>query len=324
LTLRRLTPNFSATELTQAHLIKQYSPGRYQFHDLLRVYASEQATAEESEPQHAARHRVLDYYLHTGAAADRHVAPHRGSITLDARQPGVIVSQITNHKQAMNWFITERSALLAAIDCAATRGFDRHAWQLPWTLDTFLNRRGHWHDWVTTQQTALAAAERLGDRAGQAIAHHTLGHPYTYLGRFTDAVDSLQQALTLYEELGDYDGQAQTRLSLCWVCDRQGQYSQAVTNAQHALDLCRASGNHIWQARALNSLGWYHARLGNHQQTLVYCQQALNLHRELDDRWGEVATLDSLGYAYHHLGHHDQAITYYQQTCSAGTHHAAA
>jgi hypothetical protein len=60
-------------ELTQAHLIKQHIPGRYQFHDLLRVYASEQATSEEPERQRrAALHRVLDYYLHTGFAAYQH------------------------------------------------------------------------------------------------------------------------------------------------------------------------------------------------------------------------------------------------------------
>jgi tetratricopeptide (TPR) repeat protein len=303
------------TELLRAYLLEEPTPGRYRFHDLLHSYATEQARVEESAPQQqAARHRVLDHYLHTGSAADRHLAPHRGSITLEALQPGVIPAQIADYEQAMNWFTVERAVLLSATNYAAAQGFDTHARTLSWALDTFLNRQGHWHDWAAAQQIALAAAERLGDRTAQAIAHHTLGHPYTHLGRFTDALTSLQQALTLYQELGDHDGQAGTHLSLCWAYEQQRQYSQARTNAQHALDLYRTTGNRIWQARALNSLGWYEAQLGNYQQTLIYCQQALNLHRELDDRWGEAATLDSLGYAHHHLGHHDQAITHYQQS----------
>ncbi|MGH3772712.1 MAG: NB-ARC domain-containing protein, partial [Pseudonocardiaceae bacterium] len=79
------------TELTQAHLIKQHIPGRYQFHDLLRVYASEQAATEESGPQRrAALRRVLDYYLHTGFIANRHFAPTWDPIALEVPNPGVV------------------------------------------------------------------------------------------------------------------------------------------------------------------------------------------------------------------------------------------
>jgi NB-ARC domain len=66
------------TKLTQAHLIKQHVPGRYQFHDLLRVYASEQAVIEEPEPQQqVVLHRVLDYYLHSGFTAERYLEAPR-------------------------------------------------------------------------------------------------------------------------------------------------------------------------------------------------------------------------------------------------------
>ncbi|MGH3707892.1 MAG: tetratricopeptide repeat protein [Pseudonocardiaceae bacterium] len=302
------------TELTRAYLLDQHIPGRYQFHDLLRVYAVEQAAGEEPEPlRRAALHRVLDYYLHTGVAANLHLSPHRDPITLEAPQPETIPSHITDDAQAWEWFTAEHAVLLAAIDHAATDRFDTHAWQLPWTLATFLHRRGHWHDYVATQQTAVSAADRLGDRVAQALALRILGHAYAVSGRYADASAYFQQVLVLCRDLGDRTGQARTHLYLCWVCERQSQHGQALTHAQHALDLYRTTGNHVWQANALNYLGWYHALLGNHQQALTYCQQALNLNRELDDRRGEAHTLDSLGYAHRHLGHHDQAITHYQQ-----------
>lgn len=302
-------------ELTQAHLLEEHIPDRYQFHDLLRVYATEQATNDEPEPQQqAARHRALDYYLHTGFTADRHLDPHRKPITLEAPQPGVIPDTITSYEQALEWFTTEHGVLLAATNYAAAHGLDTHAWQLPWTLAVFLTLRGHWHNQAATQQTALAAANRLDDRAAQALAYGGLAYAHIQLGHYTNALVCLQQALTLYQELGDRDGQARTHGALGMFWGRQSHYTEAIAHDQHAVDLYRATGNRVWQARALNSLGWYHALLGHHQQALTHCQQALNISRELGDHDGEAAALDSLGYTYQHIDHHDQAITHYQQS----------
>lgn len=306
------------TELTRACLLDQHIPGRYQFHDLLRAYATEQAATEEPEQQRAASFRVLDYYLHTSVVAVRRIDPIRetqDSITLEAPQPGTIPCQITDYEQAVNWFASEHAVLLAAIDHAVTCGFDVYAWQLPWALVTFLNQRGHWHDYVTTQRIALAATDRLGDRNAQAIIYRFLGSAHTRLKLYTDALVYFHQSLTLYQGLGDLNGQAHAHIAFSWTCEQQGQYSQVLPHAQYALDLFRATKNYAGQAYALDCLGWAHAQLGNNQQALTYCQQALSLQRELGgDRYGEANTLDSLGYAHHQLGQHTQAITYYQQS----------
>ena len=48
------------------------------FHDLLRVYAAERTEADETkQDRDAALRRIFTWYLHTAAAADRHIAPHR-------------------------------------------------------------------------------------------------------------------------------------------------------------------------------------------------------------------------------------------------------
>lgn len=303
------------TRLTRAHLLKEHLPGRYQIHDLLSIYASEQATSEESEPQRqAALHRVLDYYLHSGVAADRCLAPSRDLITLPTPQLGVIPHKITDYEQAMNWFTTEHVGLLAVIDQAATCGFDAYAWQLPWTLDTFLHRQGQWQNLVARQRIAVAAAGRLGDRSAEALALRLLGDACMRLRHNTEASAYLQQALGIYQDLDDHTGQAHTHLSLSWVCERQGRYNQAITHAQRALDHHRATGNHSGQATTLNDLGWYHAHLGNYQQAITHCQESVSLFRELGDRYSEANALDSLGYAYHSFGQHNQAIIHYQQS----------
>jgi tetratricopeptide (TPR) repeat protein len=303
------------TQLTQAHLIKQHIPERYQLHDLLRAYATEQVTAEEAEPQQrAALHRVLDYYLHTSAAAHSRLSPQRDMITLHAPQPGTISRLMASHEQAIGWFTAEHVVLLAAIDYAVAHEFDAHAWQLPWTLTTFLNRRGHWNDYITTQQAALAAAQRLGDRTVQAYVYSELGRAQCRrANNYVDALGFFEQSFSLYQDLEDRNGLASVHLCFAWVYGRQGKWAEAFSHNQQALDLSNATGNQYFQARILNSIGYCHARLGQDQQGLAYCEKALYLHRVLGDRVGEAHTLDSLAYVHYNVGQHDQAITRYQQ-----------
>jgi tetratricopeptide (TPR) repeat protein/DNA-binding XRE family transcriptional regulator len=300
-------------ELARAHLIVEHTPGRYSFHDLLGAYAAEQAhTAEPDDERHAAIHRLLDHYLHSAYAAAMLVYPHQDPVVLTPSQPGVVAETVADDQQAVNWFTTERAVLLAAVDRAASAGFDRHAWQLAWTLGTYLDRRGLWHDWVTIQRTALSAARRLGDGSAQARMHRDLANAYTSLGRLDDAHAELLQALDLYGAAGDQVGQGHTLNNLAWVRERQGRYAEGLDHARQAYDLAVATGLRRGQARALTNIGWFHAQLGDHEEALTACQQALAVFQELGNRAGEAATWDSLGYIHRQLGHHAQAVRCYR------------
>lgn len=303
------------TELTRAHLLDEHTPGRYRFHDLLRAYAGEKATAEEPEPQRrSAIHRVLDYYLHTSLATALILDPYCDSIAVMAPHPGVTPGVITNDKQAQEWFTAEHATLLAAIDQAARTGFDLHAWQLPWAIHMFLDRQGYWRDRVVTQQTALATARRLGDRTAQARAHRVLGHTYAWQGLHDDALPHHQRALALFREIDDRTGQAHVHYGLGWAYERQGRHAEAFPHVQHAVDLYRATSHRAWEARALSLLGRCYARLGHHRQALTHCHQGLALLRDLSDRAGEALALHILGYTHHLLGQHPQATTHYHQS----------
>ena len=73
--------------LVDANLLESPAPDWYRFHDLLRVYATERAQAEESEAGRAAAvGRLLGWYLSSAEAAADTVSPHRYRV---ARQPGL-------------------------------------------------------------------------------------------------------------------------------------------------------------------------------------------------------------------------------------------
>jgi tetratricopeptide (TPR) repeat protein len=301
------------TELTQANLLAEPTPGRYTFHDLLRAYATEQAQSTDSDEQrHTATQRILDHYLHTAYTANRLMYPFRDPLPLVPPQPGVTPEALADYDRALDWCTAEHAVLLAAVGHAAATRLDTHAWQLAWTLDTFLDRRGHWHDLAAIGRAAVAAAERLADPPVQARTHRLLAHAYTRLGRFDDARTQLRHALDLTTQADDLAGQAHTHLALAQVWERQGRHPEAFDHARRALDLCRAAGHQLGQARALSGVGWYQALLGDYRQAITACEQALTLLQELDDRDGQADAWDSLGYAHHHLGQHTQAIACYQ------------
>jgi DNA-binding SARP family transcriptional activator len=301
-------------QLTRTHLLTEHAPGRFAFHDLLRAYAAERAAAEDSQPQRrAATHRMLDHYLHTAYAAALVLHSHRDTIILVPAQPGVTPEAMAGYEQAMAWFDAEHRVILATIDQAVSAGFDTHGWQIPLTLTTFFDRRGYWRSYPTAQQTALASAQRLGDREAQALVHRSLGHASTQVGSYQDAVRHYEQALDLYRQLGDREGQARVLLGLGFTHDRQGQYRRALAHCLQALDVYKTLGDRARQASILNNIGWCHVRLGSYQEALACCQQAIDLHQELGYQHGEANAWDTLGCAHDHLGRHSEAVACYQE-----------
>jgi len=301
-------------ELTSAHMLTDRSIGRFAFHDLLRAYARELADADDSVERRRAVHRVMDHYLDTAYHAHQLLGPSRDdAIALLPASPRVTPEYLGDHRRALAWFTTEYHVLLAALHQAANDRFDVHAWQLAWTLTSFFDRRGHYHDAVAAQRLALDAADRLGDPHAQAICHGCLAYAYAPLGRHAEAHASLLRALELYHGLGDHTGEAQAHRSLALVLDRQRRYPEALHHAQQAFDLFRAAGHRTGQARTLNALGWFHIQQGHHQTGLTYCRQALDLQREIDDQFGQADTLDSIATAYRGLGEYHEAIAHYQQ-----------
>ena len=308
-------------ELTSAHLLAEHREGRFSFHDLLRAYAAERAAGEECEAGlRSAIGQLLGYYLHTAHAADRLLAPARDPLVLDAPRAQPDTQPYTqperagleDYARALEWFRAERHALVGAVTLAERAGFDAHAWQIPWTMVTFFDLEGHWQDAVRVQETALAAAERLGDRSARARIHRSLSAALVPLDSLPAAEAHLRHSLALCIELGDQVGQARVNLDLARIAERQGSLRDALHRARLALGLLEAAGSKSGQGRALNIVGWYSARLGDYRQALIHCPRAVRVCGELGDLLGVAAAWDSLGYAHTHLGDQSRAVACYQ------------
>jgi tetratricopeptide (TPR) repeat protein len=225
----------------------------------------------------------------------------------------VAPQDLADRDQALAWLDAEHRGLVAAITLGADQGFDVHAWQLAFGLETFFYRRGHWHDWVGTQRTALAATERLGDRYAQILAHCGISHAQISAGRPAEAMSHLATALRLCED-DDY-GQARVHWLASMALENQGRYREALARSRLGLRLARTAGAQAEPllAEALNQFGREQAKLGRYRQALGYCQQAVALSQQLGHRHLEPYALDTLAYVYSHLGQHAEAADSYRR-----------
>ena len=302
-------------ELVRAHLVIEQVPGRYVLHDLMREYAAELVAADETEADRdSATRRALDHYLYTAIAAVTVLEPQRNTTIAKEVPPEFEPEDFTDYDAAAAWFDVEQEVLFSVRDWAATAGFARHVSPLVTALATHLELQGLWPQMVACHQTALAAAERLGDPTMQAHAHRGLGHAYiSMVTRTEDAHKHLVKALELYRESGSLNGQTYTETCLAMLNEQQHRYPQALEHALRALELQKQQDSGVGYAFALNAVAWCQALVGEYRLALDYGRQASAKYQEITDPTGNAANLDTIGYIRHHLGQFAEAIDSYRQ-----------
>jgi tetratricopeptide (TPR) repeat protein/transcriptional regulator with XRE-family HTH domain len=283
-------------ELYDQHLITEPAPGRYQLHDLLREHARALAAAGDPAGSGAAADRLLDYYLHTVLAADRHIPTwvHSHRRRPDVRWPGD-APDLSTVGRAAAWLEAERPNLRAAVGYAAGSGRHLHAMQIPAAMGSFLVARGHWDQAVALHQTALTAARLADDQPGQAGTLADLGVMGTLTGDYPAAAASLAQAVALYGRIGDRAGQAYALCQQGMLQRWTGSYSAALASHEQALVLARGSDDQRAEASALKLLSVAQLETGDYLAPAVNLAGALDLYRSLGHRQGQAEILRFLG-----------------------------
>jgi DNA-binding SARP family transcriptional activator/Tfp pilus assembly protein PilF len=307
--------------LVDAHLLESTSWDRYKFHDLLRVYASERALADLSEPACAAAiGRLLRWYMRTADAAATAVAPQRYNVPLEPAGADPAPLGFTKAGDALAWYDSERVNLVAATRQASACGLDEVAWRLPAPLFVVFQSRNNWVDCVSTHRVALDSARRLGDRRGEAWVLNNLGW---VLGRTGDSesIGYLEQALSIRREIGDRIGEAQAANNLADAYRALGRKHEALELMQRALVLNREVGYPLGEGVVLVNLGDVLLGLDRADEAIDYLQQARHTFAEIDHADGTGYALYWLGLCYASLGRDAEALDCLRQALAS--HQAA-
>ncbi|MGW3182608.1 ATP-binding protein [Kitasatospora sp. NPDC001119] len=289
--LAHLTPSRTRQlldSLVGAHLVEQSAPDRYQFHDLLRAYATDQAQHEETPAQRqSALRRVLDWYLHTADAAQRWLRPAEARLPLDPVSDGVRPAAFADYNAAVDWAERERVNLLQTVHAASAAGEDRRTWQLAAVLWNAQAPSAPGADWLPAGRLGLAAAERLDDTAARALLLTDLGMGHTRVNSLGDSLECHRRALALWRERGDVLDEAHS-LNLLGLVHLHGrQLDGAAQYFEQALAAFRPLGEAQWEATSLANLASTHYRAGRLPEAAAAVGQALAAHRALKNQRGE-------------------------------------
>lgn len=298
--------------LETANLIRQHAPGRYQLHDLVRLYALEQAQRMGDHQQEAMR-RLVDHYLHTAQAADYLLTPGRAPQELPPPAKGARAVELPDRTEAAEWLDTEHDCLVAVQRLAQTQGWHDAVWQLAWQVVPYQTRHALIDGNLLVWGRALAVVPAIDDPSTASTVHRFYGRSRSMAGRHDEAWIHLHKALEFAEASGDPLLTAHALQAVTAACERRGDYELGLRYALEQVEVYRAHGKPIWLADALGFVGWMYVRLERYEDSRPWCEEALRIYRSEGYTDGEADVLDTIGRAAHQAGDYPRAVATYQQ-----------
>ncbi|HEV2639188.1 MAG TPA: tetratricopeptide repeat protein [Actinocrinis sp.] len=295
----RRTAEHLLESLLAHNLLAQHTPGRYRFHDLVRVYARTLSASGPAEQSRAALDRLLDYYQHTADTADRYLArlPRPGSSTvLTSPDP---VFGLPDRATALTWMRAEDENLLAALADAAARKQPDRVIGLTTALAAFLQLEGRWQLGATLHLAAADTARECGPGPGgpaaEANALLDLGRTRLATGDHAAALGLFERGHEIYQGLGDQAGQANAEFELSRVRSITGDLAAGLAMVTHALGLYQELGDRLGQGSAMQELGRIEGVTGLFTTAAERYQRAAEIFQEIGHRHGEAGALWDLG-----------------------------
>ncbi|GAA2792041.1 AfsR/SARP family transcriptional regulator [Crossiella cryophila] len=260
-------------ELTALHLVQEHTPGRYRMHDLVRLFAADQA-----KPDDTAQRRLIEHQLQ--------------SIAEDP------------DRLALEW-----PNLLAAAELAARRDWLPELTALAATLPHYLDRTGRYDDTIVLNTLLLDTGHR--ELTGQAMVG--LGLTHWRRGEFDTAIQRFHRALAHGRQTGDelIIGRSLNGLGLSHL--RRGECVEALSWHRAALTIGRSAGIVDVEGYALVGIGFAEQTAGDYESALSHHRMAVTVAESAGDVDLECHARNGIGVACVALGRAGEAVPQHEQ-----------
>ncbi|WP_335618133.1 hypothetical protein [Lentzea guizhouensis] len=293
--------------LADVHLLEPAGPGRYRFHDLLRVFGRERAHSDDPDRARAVR-RAFTAWLDLAARAESGLASRFLKVRLEVEDAGLDEATTTRLlAEPLAFLEAERDALVAVVEQALQLGLTALAADTAGVLTTLFDLRSHYDLWRHTHELALAAAQRHGETRRTAVLHQGLGALAFYRDRFGEARTHFAQAQRLFRDIGELRGQAYADLGLGSVEEFHGRHDEAADHLTRAEAGFHRCSDAFGGAFALQGLGVVRRNQDRLEEAGAFLDRALAVFGELDSAYGRACVLFS--YGLHHNARGDLAAT---------------
>ncbi|MFF3911480.1 BTAD domain-containing putative transcriptional regulator [Streptomyces sp. NPDC001848] len=268
--------------LVDTSLLESAAPGRYRYHDLVRLYARACAERDEHPPSErdAAMSRLLDFYLATAAGVYAIERPGDRLVDhLEATQyPGLTFA---DRHEAQDWLYSEANCLLACAGQSVRKGDLRRAVDLLWAAKDLAESGANARDYEAAATAARDAAQAAGDVQAEGRARTTLTDAHLAAGRFAQADEEVSQAAALARTISD------PALS-SWVPNHRGviavyrsRHAEGAAYLQEAISNFRSDGNLAGEASALCNLSRSHLAMGYTKSAIELARQGVSIYDRL-------------------------------------------
>ncbi|MCX4471657.1 NB-ARC domain-containing protein [Micromonospora sp. NBC_01655] len=285
---------------------------RYRFHDLVRLFARERASLEETgESLAGALTRGFGGWLAITERMAKHIpGPCYAAIGGPAPRPSMDwLQRSPSYTDAGRWFDAERAALLSLIRQTCVLGLDDVAFDLAGCMEKYFDVRGMYSDWADTNTEVMSVCRAAGNLLGEAVMLRGLIDVTTWTtdGPDGDAMSRLRdeafRLLGMFTELRHEQGMCDAAVMCSWALTAIGDHPAAAAHASRALHLAKRSdhpGGRIRARLALSIVSYEQGRfaaaaggltgaldearaLGNPRWVATVLQFSGIAHRELDD-----------------------------------------
>jgi tetratricopeptide (TPR) repeat protein len=299
--------------LVDAQVLERYGE-RFQFHDLMRLFAQEQLDSVERE---ITLDRALNWYCKNANLFKQGLLPQEclqwaaqmsvGS-KLQAEKWEQMLPQL-----ALDFFEDELNNWIPTIQQLDRRKLWNQAIELASNLVPFFAQRSHFVIWVTTHEIAKTSAEKAENKNGLAVTLGNLGLAYTDLGRLDEAISVHNESLQISRELKRRNGIAVQLSNLADIYRRLGKWDQAINTFKESLQNYELEDK-LGIGQTLNGLGIvYHSqRLFN--DAISAFQQSISLSSDLGHKHLYSQAIGNLGMVFREQKRWDEAIQAFEES----------
>ncbi|MFB6941800.1 BTAD domain-containing putative transcriptional regulator [Streptomyces sp. NPDC060286] len=265
--------------LVDTSMVESPAPGRYRYHDLLRLYARTCAERDEELPgeRAAALSRLLDFYLATAARVyalerpgDRlveHLAPTAGDGLL-----------FVDRSEALDWLFREARALLSAAQQAVGTGELRKAADLLLAVRDLAESGSEFKRYESVVTALLGAAVETGDERTEARMRAALAHLHSLMGRFREADHEAREAVRLGGSTGDSWTMGDALNSRGVIALYRNRHGDGEAHLSRAIEYFRALGDRPGEAAVLCNLSRMHLATGRTASAIALARQGIDIY----------------------------------------------
>ncbi|MFJ4705089.1 AfsR/SARP family transcriptional regulator [Streptomyces anulatus] len=268
--------------LVDTSLVESAAPGRYRYHDLVRLYARACAERDEQSPveRELALSRLLDFYLATAAGV--YALERPGDRTVDhlegTEREGL---SFTDHGRALDWLYTEASCLLACVQQNRAPASIRRAVDLLLAAKDLAESGANARQFESAATAVRDAAVEARDPHAEARARTTLAQVHSMAGRFDQAEDEARNAMLLAPSVDDVWTHCNAPNELGIIAGYRNQQEEAEALLRQACTAFRADGNHAGEASALCNLSRVHLAMGRTASAVKLAGEGVALYNRM-------------------------------------------